>query len=264
MEVVVFMQHSIKQCKFCGKKFKNIEGRIFSNHVRWCIKNTTNGDKGRKSNSIGTKIRYEKEYGKKIILEKKCKECGTLFNIIIREKKSYKYLKTFCSKACSNKFRSKDKQFQSKIKKAISSGIKQKWQDKEYATKVLNSQSQTNKRFSSKGEREIRQHFQQKFKNDHWTSGLIAHFKNTRLTSDLYSKSKKIAIEYDGIWHFKNISGQLKEKQRKDKLLKEWCSKNNFKLIRIKEDIYLKNKEKTLQKIEFFINESNEQYIELY
>lgn len=258
------MQYSIKQCKYCGQTFHDIEGRTFSNHVRWCTKNTTNGDKGKKSNSIGTKIRYEKEYGKKITLKKKCKECGKQFNITIRENKSYKYLKTFCSKGCANKFRIKDKNFQIKIKNAISRGIQNKWKDENYATKVINSQAKSNKRFSSKAEREIRQYFQYKFPLDNWTFGILAFYKGTRLTCDLYSKKHNVVIEYDGIWHFKNISGQLPEKQRKDKLLKEWCSKNNFRLIRVKDDIYKDNKEKTLQNIEFFINKSNKKYIELY
>jgi hypothetical protein len=35
----------MKKCKYCEKE---IEGKhsLYANHVRWCDKNTTNGDKG--------------------------------------------------------------------------------------------------------------------------------------------------------------------------------------------------------------------------
>ena len=33
------MIYEQKQCKYCNQIFKNIEGRVFSNHIRWCDKN---------------------------------------------------------------------------------------------------------------------------------------------------------------------------------------------------------------------------------
>jgi len=59
----------------------------------------------------------------------------------------------------------------------------------------------------------------------------------------LFSKSLKVIIEYDGAWHFKDIHGQLADKQMKDRELEKWCFENNWRLIRIKEDIYKLNRQ---------------------
>jgi hypothetical protein len=55
----------------------------------------------------------------------------------------------------------------------------------------------------------------------------------------MYSDKLKICFEYDGIWHFKDIHGQLERKQYKDKLLKKWCKVNNYKLIRLDEECFI-------------------------
>jgi hypothetical protein len=54
----------------------------------------------------------------------------------------------------------------------------------------------------------------------------------------MWSDKLKICFEYDGIWHFEDIKGQLKIKQTKDVLLEKWCIENNYRLIRIDENFY--------------------------
>lgn len=48
----------------------------------------------------------------------------------------------------------------------------------------------------------------------------------------------KICFEYDGDWYFKDIHGQLLDKQRKDRKLAKWCRDNGYRLIRIDERFY--------------------------
>lgn len=64
-------------------------------------------------------------------------------------------------------------------------------------------------------------------------------FEGVLLNPDLWSKKLKVVIDYDGIWHFENIHNQLEEKQRKDRILKKFCEENNYRLIRIDEDLNL-------------------------
>jgi hypothetical protein len=53
----------MKVCKYCEKEIQGNHG-TYANHVRWCEKNTTNGDKGRKKLSESSYERYEKINGK--------------------------------------------------------------------------------------------------------------------------------------------------------------------------------------------------------
>jgi len=63
---------------------------------------------------------------------------------------------------------------------------------------------------------------------------------------------------------FKNVWNRLKEVKEKDNLYKIWCKENNFKLIRIKHDLYIKEK---IYWIKILIKEAyfeNAQYKEYY
>ena len=77
-----------------------------------------------------------------------------------------------------------------------------------------------------------------KFPQHSWKSGGRLKHKDVSLTRDAYSNELKICIEYDGIWHFKDIHGQLANKQLKDELLKAWCIENGYRLIRDEDGHY--------------------------
>lgn len=86
-------------CKYCSKEFF-VEGRVFSNHVRWCKKNTDYDDnkfKEKLSNTI-------RQNNKKEEYIKKCKRCGKKYTVICKEKhlNNKKYAKQFCSRTCAN------------------------------------------------------------------------------------------------------------------------------------------------------------------
>ncbi len=71
----------MKVCKYCDKE---IEGNhsIFANHVRWCDKNLTNGDKGVENNKSVKIKNFEKRFGKDKEFDVKCHKCSNIFKII--------------------------------------------------------------------------------------------------------------------------------------------------------------------------------------
>lgn len=79
------------------------------------------------------------------------------------------------------------------------------------------------------------------------TSGGGFKYKDKILTRDIYSNDLKIIVEYDGVWHFKDIHGQLEEKKIKDRLLEEWVIDNDWRIVRISDDLYRKEKGKYLE-----------------
>lgn len=228
----------MKNCKHCKKE---IEGNhsIYANHVRWCKENITNGDKGSKEISRKAKERY-KILSPVLDHEVICKVCGSEFIITERDslfrKRGGKY---FCSYKCS-RTRSKE------CREKISIHSKELWKDPIYVSRIISDNVNNPNKiqfFSSKGEREIISHFKDYFKIDNWTSGGGIIYNGVRLSRDLFSKSLRVIIEYDGVWHFKDIHGQLEDKQIKDKALEDWVVENNWRLIRIKEDVYKSNKQ---------------------
>jgi very-short-patch-repair endonuclease len=149
-----------------------------------------------------------------------------------------------CSTSCSNRYRKVTKQTRIKI----SNAAKRNWLNEEYRSKLAKALC-NNRRFTSKGEVELRSYFINNFPDSEWTFGGNLRVNGEGIVRDLYSNKLKACIEYDGIWHFKDINGQLKRKQLKDKLLEQWCKDNGYKLIRITEEEYLKDKELTIKKI---------------
>jgi very-short-patch-repair endonuclease len=124
--------------------------------------------------------------------------------------------------------------------------MKTVWSNTDFASRLMRNGKTI---FTSKSEVEIREHFIKNFPIDEWTFGGCIRFNGIGIVRDLYSKVLKICIEYDGIWHFKDIHGQLETKKLKDKALEEWCLCNGWRLIRIDEIEYLKDCHGALQKL---------------
>ena len=121
-------------------------------------------------------------------------------------------------------------------RKRASKKSKELWKDPAYAKKVMSA----SKKFTSKNEVIIRNYFIENYPTDEWTFGAGLRVANETIVRDLYSKKLKICFEYDGIWHFKDIHGQLVKKQLKDSLLEKWCIENKYTLIRIDENFFNK------------------------
>lgn len=82
-----------RKCKYCNKEFSNINGRIFSNHVKWCIDNP-NSPRQHICDKCGVKISSNSISIHNCEDKKtKCVECNKLFYRNCDEK--------FCSRYCA-------------------------------------------------------------------------------------------------------------------------------------------------------------------
>ena len=222
-----------KSCKYCLKNFETISGASFANHVRWCEKNPVKQD----TKKFIVKEKIDLRYGQIKEYKVNCFKCNKIFIINEREKNYPSKERYYCSIKCSNtRIHSLDTRIKISKKAKISSN--KLWENEEYIKKMFSN----NRRFTSKAEIEVRSYFINNFNTDEWTYGGNLTYKNVKgIVRDLYSPKLKICIEYDGVWHFEDIKGQLKSKQEKDKALELWCNDNDFRLIRIDEDIYNKD-----------------------
>lgn len=248
-----------KICKYCKNRFEEINPKVFANHVRWCPENRTNGDKGRKKLSEKSFERYA-ETSKPVEHHVKCQNCDKNFILNEREghfkKRKGKY---FCSIKCAN-----TREWTEKSREKLGNSVRLLWQNEEYVNKIITNNTNRNPRFTSKGEEEIKKYLKSNYISDNWTSGGGFKYDGVRLTRDMYSNKLKVIVEYDGIWHFEDIKGQLADKQIKDSKLEEWVIKNGWRLIRLKDDLYQKDKHKWLNILIDAIYNCQEQIIKLY
>lgn len=230
-------------CIFCKKEY-SYKG-IYTHYER---SHGTTDQQQKYSN--GFNGRYDSEEFKNKLRKPRhkittsCAHCGNHFTYIkIIEHKERKTCSKSCNASFSNNQRVKDgyKPKPSSViwtreKRQIASELSKKlWANPNYSNKILNSQN-NQKYFTSKNERLIRDYFIKKYPKDNWTFGGALKIENEIVTRDLYSNTLKICFEYDGVWHFRNIRGQLERKRKKDILLEKWCIQNNFSLIRLDED----------------------------
>ena len=99
------MVHEEKICKHCNGIFQNIEGRTFSNHVKYC---KSNPDYKRQKESMGKNLSdanykfYDKKFGKLAKYDVLCYKCKKVFFVEEREKKFPEKEKYYCSRSCAN------------------------------------------------------------------------------------------------------------------------------------------------------------------
>lgn len=243
-------------CKHCGNTFNNIEGRVFANHVRWCdphvdTTNIKSAIQSRFNNLIGeieTHTRICKNDG-----------CGKTFTVTCRKTALHKQPQC-CSTTCAHILAgSNPRQWTPEMKMIASQRSKKQWESDEYIDLMTNRKTM----YTSKGELEVRNHFKINYPTDGWTHGGSLLYNGDRLVRDLFSPILKICIEYDGIWHFKNIKNQLADKQRKDKNLELWCVENGWRIIRIDDDVYNADKSGSIVQLEHHVYSSTEPVIKL-
>lgn len=251
------------KCKICNDEFEN--AKIGANHIRWKHKEKPYSEEGYKRIQENVERINLIKHGKKINLLLNCKFCGREFEVSITEKNGIiRNTKKCCSRTCAAKYSQSFTDPEN-----ISKAIKLIYENNPEhpmcnVWKLNNERTKVKKYFTSKGECEIRDYIIEKYKSDLWTHGPLTKFKDKNLVCDLYSRKLQVIFEYDGIWHFKDIHGQLEDKQFKDKLLEEWCVENNYRLIRIREEIYKEDKIKWLSIIENEIYNGKEQIIKYY
>jgi phosphoenolpyruvate synthase/pyruvate phosphate dikinase len=228
--------------------------------------------KNRASKGILKRSKHSKENLAKLMTEKYLKLNGEVKNFKVSCHKCEKEFevmepclkfpikeKYYCSRQCANSRENKEYTQTPQFRKLMSQIATKAWNDPKYAAAVMNGSV-----FSSKGERLLRKHFQDKYPDDQWTYGGPVKHKDKRMVRDMYSNKLKICLEYDGIWHFKDINGQLADKQLKDVLLEEWCIENNYRLIRIRDEIFLSDINKYLKIVEDCIYNSTQQIVKIF
>lgn len=216
----------MKQCEICNITFESSQS--YSNHIRWKHKKISFKEVLCKSCCKQVpQCGFNKHIKTCADNKKKCKHCN---NDIFSRKK------IFCNNKCAasfnNKIRSINRTYITpEWKLKLSLATKKNWDKGIFRNSSLI--------FSSKNEREIINFFKKNFKEDNWKSGGRLNLNGQeRLSRDMWSDTLKICFEYDGVWHFKDIKGQLIKKQYKDKLLEQWCLDNGYRLVRIDEDAY--------------------------
>ena len=227
----------MKQCEICNITFVN--SKSYSNHIRWKHKKVEY--KRQICDCCNKSVRSENFATHKTVCKiKQCKQC----NVNIKGGRNI-----FCNSKCSAAFNSKHRD----CKKIDRSYITEEWKKTQSNYTKTHWNNGVHKAcrtiFSSKNERAIVNYFKKKYTQHEWKSGgRLKLDKGMFLSRDMWSDKLKICFEYDGIWHFKDIKGQLKAKQHKDALLEKWCIQNNYRLIRIDEDVF-----KNIEQIEELI-----------
>lgn len=91
-----------KICKYCNCVFVDVNGRWFSNHVRWCEKNPIIKTINVKAIKEGQQKHYIKTLGEIKEFEVNCFKCKKAFTIKEREKQHPKKDAYYCSRSCAN------------------------------------------------------------------------------------------------------------------------------------------------------------------
>jgi len=185
-------------CGDCSIGFEKFG--LKANHIRW-----HHGKRDVSNLKIAMQKSNINKYGEWINVKCKHSECNNLIKQRSKNKK-----RKYCSVSCSNKNR--DIRWSKESKKKLSESISKLWKSGTY-----DHLEPPPKLFSSKREREIVKFFKDKYPEYKFKSGGMLKYNNFLISRDLYSDELKICFEYDGIWHFKDIHGQLKNKQEKDK-----------------------------------------------
>lgn len=242
-------------CEICNLTFDN--NKTYSNHVRWKHKEQpykiVNCKLCNEQVALCGLKAHERFCKKRSEQPKNCKQCGKKLEQVLGN------FKKFCNASCAaiynnalrGPFRANKDYITPEWRKKMSEITKRQWREGKHKI--------SREIFSSKNERAIVKHIKEQYPNDEWKNGGRLVLKDgTFLARDLWSDKLKICFEYDGIWHFKDIKGQLKQKQTKDRLLEEWCKENNYRLIRVDENNY-----RDVKQIENLIYNSKKQIIKV-
>lgn len=115
----------IRVCKHCNGEFENINGKVFSNHVRWCQKNPKQNDPY--SITKGMLRHYNEIYGCEKEFSVNCHKCGKHIFVREREKQHPLKEKYFCNRSCANSHDVTEEQ-RNKVSKKLSGRIVSKRQ----------------------------------------------------------------------------------------------------------------------------------------
>lgn len=226
------------KCLQC--EFETENGKVLANHVRWkhvFLNDPSKKEIYSKKLSEKAKISNAARFGELEEITVECAYCGNEFRVTVRSRgDGTRGIKKCCSRKCASKYSrsfynpsiiwTEEKREKASIKS------KQLWKNGKYDHLLIDGKSMWN----SFREIEIREFLKSNHPTDNWSSGLLEESGSLRFNVDMFSRSLKIIVEYDGIWHFKDIHGQLEKKQLRDSLLENWCLSEGWGLLRIDED----------------------------
>ena len=112
-----------RTCQHCKNLFPNEEGRVFANHVRWCSKNKTNGDKGVSKRELTRQVLYLEKVGEVKEFTMSCDKCQKQFSVREREKLHPEKEIYFCSRSCANSRGPRSEDFKQKVREKLSGRI---------------------------------------------------------------------------------------------------------------------------------------------
>lgn len=95
-------------CPHCHEEFKEIDGKVFSNHVRWCKENPDrerlSGDLFKKKLSKSSYNFADRRFGKLKRFKVTCFNCGEDFYVEERENSFPQKERYFCSLKCAHQY----------------------------------------------------------------------------------------------------------------------------------------------------------------
>lgn len=123
MSSILISMRQDRTCQYCEKLFLNEDGKVFANHVRWCDKNKTNGDKGvAKRNKTNSDL-FSLKFGEIKQFQVACCKCEIVFTVEEREKRHPERDVYFCSRSCANSRGPRSEDFKEKVRAKLSGRI---------------------------------------------------------------------------------------------------------------------------------------------
>lgn len=252
----------MNSCLNCKKKVKN----------KYCNVSCQNSHQG--------SWRAEKKYGKIKKFEVNCNCCESKFTVFEREKLFPKKEKYFCSRSCSNK-RSHDENTRKKISNSLKKEekinclyccnefIKKRKSQTFCSRSCSTSWKNVNLGICKKGglASSKKQSETRRSKNEIHFAKLCKNYFDKVLTNeqifngwdaDIIIKDLKIAVLWNGVWHYKKIteSHSVKQIQNRDKIKIKEIKKAGYIPYVIK-DMGSENKKFVEKKFKIFIKKFN-------
>lgn len=245
------------RCANCGKVKSKPKNKYCSFK---CVGEATN--KIRDYSKHGIAISKAKLKGKDSSLKVftvVCEKCKITFTV---EEITYKFPtreRYYCSSKCSH---SRIRTDEMKVAQSIRAKKQYNSLPEEEKIKRAN-RSHRPRIFRSKGEIRLLELLKQSLPDFEFQIAGSFSYKGVIIGRDIISFKKKICIEYDGAWHFKNINNQVEYKQGKDKLFEEFINDSDFRLIRVTDNNFDKHQYLLAELIREII-EANSKVAKLY
>lgn len=131
-----------RTCLHCNETFIQINPKVFSNHVRWCLKNPTRNNTEGISKAM--LVASERKYGKLKDFNVCCEKCGIEYVTTEKEFKFPSKKHYFCSRECANSRGARSEEFKQIMRDKLSKPANKRLCpicNSEYSTKNANKKT---------------------------------------------------------------------------------------------------------------------------